>query len=318
MSRATHVYYEVRAMKIFGTPTPVASDIARHLQSRQFLGMTVVVCRNPLSMLSALRKQWLRLARNLQKQRASTLNAEEILRFTHTIMHMQHLQFVAHAPSDEADAHIFFVTPEELEFLPPGCLSLYVTTPPRATQLHEWIDALTADALVIDYEGNLGLDKLNLEHKKYMEQRMHAEWRDLLAYLAARGVEVPQLVMGTTIRLHVLDGALDALLSAGNDFLRRAAEFQHTLSLSQPVKDIAATQIRQFEVVMRLAHRVQSLTPGGFGSFLVKQFGDHHAESFFLRDAAPEEDWLFTEQPSDQEEITYYSMRGVAFTTEFI
>src|SRR6185503_8306670 len=114
MPRATNLYYEVRAMRIFGPPTPIASDIARHLQSRQFLGMTVVVCTNPLSMLSALRKQWLRLARNLQKQRASTLNAEEILRFTHTIMHMQHLQFVAAAPTAEGDAHIFFVTPDEL------------------------------------------------------------------------------------------------------------------------------------------------------------------------------------------------------------
>src|SRR5690242_18764298 len=109
MQRNINMYFEVRSMPLFGPPTPVASDIARHLQSRQYLGITVVVCQNPLSMLSTMRKQWLRLARNLQKQRASTLNAEEILRFTHTIMHMQHLQFVTQPPTEQAEAHIFFV-----------------------------------------------------------------------------------------------------------------------------------------------------------------------------------------------------------------
>ena len=317
MSQAIHRYYEIRAIKMFGAPTPVASDIARHLQSRQFLGLTIVVCHNPFSMLSALRKQWLRLARNLQKQRASTLNAEEILRFTHTIMHMQHLQFVAQAPTAETEAHIFFVTPDELDLLPPGCLSLYITAPPRASQLRNWVTSLAADALVIDYEGTLALGDLGLESKIHMEHRMQAQWQDLQDFMAAHQVQVPQLLAGTTPRAHIIDNALDALLSTGNDFLRRAAEFQHTLSLAQPAKDLPAVQLKQFEIVMRLAHRVQSLTPGGFSNFLAKEFGDHHADSFFLRDAAPEEDWLFAEIP-EQEEIIYYSMQGVALTTEYI
>jgi len=317
MSRAPHLYYEVRAMRTFGPPTPIASDIARHLQSRQFLGVTVVVCHNPLSMLSSLRKQWLRLARNLQKQRASTLNAEEILRFTHTIMHMQHLQFVAHVPAIETEGHIYFVTPEELESLPPGCLSLYITAPPRASQLCEWLDALAADALVIDYEGNLGLSVLNLEPKKNMEERMLADWRDMQKFMADNGVDVPALQSNFGLHTLAMDDALDALLSCGNEFLRRAAAFQHIVSLSQPLKNVPATMLKQFETTMRLAHRVQSLTPGNFGGFLVKQFGDHRAESFFLRDAAPEEDELIPD-PEPRETISFYSMQGVHFTTEYI
>jgi hypothetical protein len=316
MPQAKNLYYEVRTMRVFGPPTPIASDIARHLQSRQFLGMTVVVCANPSSLLSALRKQWLRLARNLQKQRASTLNAEEILRFTHTIMHMQHLQFVAHAPVAQAGSHIFFTTPDELTTLPPGCLSLYITTPPRASQLTSWIDSLSADALVVDYEGTLRLGDLGLQPKKHMESRMLADWEELCAFIRSTGVDGSILQGTTSLHSHAMDAALDSLLSSGTEFLRRAAAFQHILSLSQPVKIVPATQQKQFETVMRLAHRIQSLTPGNFNSFLVKHFGDRRAESFFLRDAAPEEDILFMDDAP--EEMTYYSMQGVPLRIEYV
>lgn len=308
-------YYEIRSMPVLGPPTPVASDIARHLQSRQYLGMTVVVCNNPLSMLSAMRKQWLRLARNLQKQRASTLNAEEILRFTHTIMHMQHLQFSAQAPSAQTEAHIFFATPGEITSLPPGCVSLYITAAPRAAQLQEWVHMLSNNGLVVDYKGSLGLEKLNLSPKKDLEDHMREDWIALKAFMAANHVAVESLVSGTTIRHDVLDDALDAMLATGNEFLRRAAEFQHILSLSQPLKHEPLGQLKQFEAVMRLAHRVQSLTPGAFGNFLANTFGDRHADSFFLRDAAPEEDDLFTETA---EETTYFPMDHIALRVEFM
>jgi hypothetical protein len=315
MSQPKNLYYEVRTMRMFGPPTPIASDIARHLQSRQFLGMTVVVCANPASLLSALRKQWLRLARNLQKQRASTLNAEEILRFTHTIMHMQHLQFVAQAPVSEADGHIFFTTPDALGTLPPGCLSLYITTPPRSSQLTTWIDSLSANALVVDYGGLLDLSQRGLQPKKNMEARMLADWKSLGKFMQDAGVNTDVLEGHVGLHSLAMDSALDALLSSGSEFLHRAAAFQHILSLSQPVKTVPATQQKQFETVMRLAHRVQSLTPGSFSNYLVKNFGEQRAESFFLRDAAPEDDELL-EEP--QEHTIYYSMQGVSLRTEFI
>lgn len=313
MQRSTNIYYEVRRLRVFGPPTPVASDIARHLQSRQYLGITVVVCQNPLSMLSATRKQWLRLARNLQKQRASTLNAEEILRFTHTIMHMQHLQFVAQPPTEHAEAHIFFVTPDDLSALPAGCQSLYITAAPRASSLRNWLDALNADALVIDYDGALELQNFGLAPKADVENRMLTDWQDLQNFMEEHGVALSQLVVGNIMQAARMDQALDALLVVGNEFLHRAAEFQHILSLAQPLKNSSPQQLKQFEAVMRLAHRVQALTPGSFSNYLVQTFGDHNAESFFLRDATPEEDLN-----PPKIETTYHSMENVPLTIEFI
>lgn len=317
MQRTIRLYYEIRTVPTFGPPTPAAADIARHLQSRQYLGVTIVVCQNPLAMLSAARKQWLRLARNLQKQRASTLNAEEILRFTHTIMHMQHLQFAAKIPTDQEGAHIFFVTPDELTTIPPGCLSLYITTAPRVRQLKHWINDLSADALVVDYEGGLGLDALGLESKDHIESRLLKEWTTLEAFMQRHGVHINDLVHDGVSQAAAIDEALDSLLSAGNDFLREAANFQHIMSLSQPLKTVSATQMKQFEVVMRLAHRVQALTPGTFGTFLVKTFGDHNAESFFLRDATPESDELIEQSEAEgalQEYLGYLYPDTPAFT----
>src|SRR5690349_13102723 len=206
-------------MRMFGPPTPVASDIARHLQSRQYLGLTIVVCANPLSMLSALRKQWLRLARNLQKQRASTLNAEEILRFTHSIMHMQHLQFTIQPPSAQAEANIFFVTPQELHNLPPGCLSLYITVAPRASRLKQWVEDLANDALIVDYDGTLQPSTLGLAPKTAIEQRMRKDWRDLSNFMTKTGADIESILEGTVIKAGAMDRALDALLSNGNGFL---------------------------------------------------------------------------------------------------
>jgi hypothetical protein len=122
------LYYESR--KLPNNPSvSIGADIAKHMQTRQYLGSTVIVCENPHSMQSATRKLWLKGARYLQKLRASTLNAEEILRLTHAIMHMQNMLFVAKSPLDCPDASVFFITPAQMNALPYSCYTVYLTIP---------------------------------------------------------------------------------------------------------------------------------------------------------------------------------------------
>jgi hypothetical protein len=184
------------------------------------------------------------------------------------------------------------------------------------SNLKAWLETLSADALVVDYKANLGLQNYGLEPKQHLEDRMLKDWALLQDFMSRHGAHMDNLVIGNVIQSARMDDALDSLLSVSNEFLRRAAEFQHILSLAQPLRHGPPHQTKQFETVMRLAHRVQSLTPGSFGNYLVKTFGDHHAESFFLRDAAPEEDQIVT--PPVKEDITYESMEGVPLTIEFI
>src|SRR5882762_3070435 len=70
-------YFELRKQSARGTESIIA-DMMRHLHTRQHLGKALVICDHPLVVLSAARKQWLKLSRIIQKQRASTLNADKI------------------------------------------------------------------------------------------------------------------------------------------------------------------------------------------------------------------------------------------------
>src|SRR5688500_4850985 len=103
-------YFELR---LTGASTTIAADVARHLQTRQYLGTAIVICENPIIFMSVVRKQWLKLVRALQKQRASTLNAEEILRITRDIMHMQRYQFSHKLPTENPMADVYFITAQQ-------------------------------------------------------------------------------------------------------------------------------------------------------------------------------------------------------------
>src|SRR5215213_1160346 len=90
ISLMPNAFFELRKQGARGTDSMVA-DVMRHLYSRQYLGKTLIISEQPMIIFSTARKQWLKLARTIQKQRASTLNAEKLLKYTHTISHMQHM-----------------------------------------------------------------------------------------------------------------------------------------------------------------------------------------------------------------------------------
>lgn len=287
--RSSTLYFEIRTKRMFGPSTPIASDIARHLQSRQYLGLTIVVCDNPFSLLSATRKQWLKISRTVQKRRASTLNADEILRLTQTITHMQHLHFIADIPAARGGSHIYFARPQDLTYIPNGCTSLYLTTPPvNEKQLQVWINEMSEEGLIVDYFGDLQLKNYGLQPKSDVEEIARDSWENLKGFLLSKNISPTGLLNGTHVNPVEIDNALEKLLNSSNEFLRQAANFQHTFSLAQPLAYANAEQNKQIEAVMRLAHRVHTLTPGSFSEYLSSTFGQS-GESFFLRDFSAEE-----------------------------
>lgn len=281
------LYYETRNLP----PTPpatLAADIARHLEQRQYLGTALVVCDNPTAALSAVRKQWLKATRYLQRLRASTLNPEEILRLTHAIMHMQNMDFVIKSPLDRPRASVFFLAPEQIDILPPGCFSVYITSAPTVEVCQKFMQKLPAKSLIIDYSSGLQPAVLGLRPKIVLEQDIITEWRQLCEFLRQHNVDADRLVIGSTLQFNAMDEALDTLLDVSSDFLQRAADFQHRLNLGQPFSTISNQLQKKFEVITRLAHRVQALTPGNFNQYLVNSFGDLGAEMYFLRDVGSE------------------------------
>jgi hypothetical protein len=280
------LYYELRHLAT--SSLALAADIAKHLQARQYLGTTLVVCDNPHSVLSATRKQWLKGARYLQKLRASTLNAEEILRLTHAIMHMQNMQFLAKSPLDNPDAVVYFVKPEQLKAPPYSCYTLYLTDNIDKQALQVFLKKLPQDCLVVDYDVGFELRHLGLQPKALLEEHILTEWQHMVAFLQRQGINPDNLVVGNALQFGAMDNALDTLLGIGSEFLRQAANLQRSINLAQPLANTPAEQQKLFEAVTRLAHRVQSLSPGTFNHYLLNTFGDSEATTYFLRDSASE------------------------------
>lgn len=267
--------------------TTLAVDISKHLQHRQYLGIAIVICDSPVAMLSAIRKQWVKATRQLQKLRASTLNAEEILRLTHVVIHMQNWQFSPKNPIDYPGAGVYFMTPNTLAATPNNCYSAYITTPLTFSQLDTLRPRLPDCALVIDYSEVPGIFK-GIPPKSHLEQNVTVTWRHLKKYLAKHDIVPEDLVKSGTLQLDSMDRALDILLKNHSEFLQHAAFFQQTLNYCQPFTIISKQDQKMFEAVTRLAHRVQALSPGTFNGYLTGMFGDVSTDSYFLRDAASE------------------------------
>jgi hypothetical protein len=281
------IYYETRHLPT-NPPATLAADIARHLQKRQYLGRTIVVCENPLAIMSATRKQWVKASRYVQRLRASTLNAEEILRLTHALMHMQNMHFTIRPFVSHPDASAYFVTPDAVSSLPTTVNTVYITAPVTHAALKMLQKPISNEGLIVNYIPELDLKASGMHPKSELEATLRHNWDYLAAFLVEQDVDPAKLVIGNVLQFAAMDEALDILLGVSTEFLVRAASLQHSLNVSQPLTSISSEELKRYEAVTRLAHRVQALTPGNFNTYLSTTFGDSANDVFFLQDIGSE------------------------------
>ena len=273
-------YYEQRTSSARGSDS-IAADIMRHLHSRQHLGATVIVCKQPSVMLSAARKQWLKLARNVQKQRASTLNADKILKYTHAITRMQHMRFTMKSPVDWPEADIFFLRPDQIDHLPTTCMNMYIMPTISTEAAKHIVRQMALEGLVVDYEHSINWEALGLKPKKLVEAQVMEEWKNVVAFLGHHEIDPSELCLtkSTPKHIDIMDDALDELLGIGRRFLQVADSFQHVLEIARPLR--IAKEIRdQFDIVILLAHRVQALSPGTFTQRFLEAYDED--DTFYL------------------------------------
>ena len=133
------------------TGSGISGDLAKHLYGRMLRGKVVVVCERPAGFMSATRKQWLKVCRQVQRERASTLQTTYLLELTHALTYMQSLRFSAKPPMEEANADIFFATPEQLLTWAPVCHTLYVTCGVKKEDLYQITAWMPKGGLVVQY-----------------------------------------------------------------------------------------------------------------------------------------------------------------------
>lgn len=273
-------YFERRISAARGSDS-IAADVMRHLHSRQHLGSTVVVCPQPTVMLSACRKQWLKLARNVQKQRASTLNADKILKYTHTITRMQHMRFTMKLPLEKPEADIYFLTPAQLSQLPPDCMNVYSIVHISQHEAQAIADQIANEGLVVDYEHGTDWTKFDFKPKSIIEHQVMIEWKRMVDFLSLYNINPKELYHVKNAPGHVdaMDEALDELLAISRSFLQVADSFQHALEIARPLR--TSKEMReQFDVVVLLAHRVQALSPGTFTQRFLETYNED--DTFYL------------------------------------
>lgn len=275
-------YYERR--KLIKPDDRIAVDIAKHLQSRHTLGTALVICDNPHALMSAMRKQWLRLIRNRQRQRASTLNAEEILRHTQAIVRMQSIQFSLKALYNTAGSIVYFQPSDNVE-VPTGCMTLYVTT-----QCHIASPTLPESALIVNYSNTLPT-YVPLLAKTVLEETVEQRWKEIVHVLQRIDVDPYMLSLEDSTRQEILDQALDTLIDSPDEFLSKAFAFQQALDLAQPLQDTSDEAQRRFEAVARLAYRVNTLTPQSRLNRFTNALID--TDNYFLRDPGALRDSAF-------------------------
>lgn len=102
-------------------------DLAHHLYLRSTRDRVIVATDKPVELLSATRKQWFKLMRQVTRQRSSTLNTVRSVELTEQICYMQSLRFSAKRPIDCLEADVTFATADDLIKTAPVCLTAYVT-----------------------------------------------------------------------------------------------------------------------------------------------------------------------------------------------
>jgi len=278
----------------------------RHLHTRQHLGKAIIVCQQPEATLSVARKQWLKLSRSLQKQRASTLNADKILKYTHAITRMQHMLFSIKNPLDQPDGDVYFLQPNDISAMPVHCWSVYVLEDIKIGAARAMLHNLPMEALIVDYRQPSLWQHLGLQPKIVLEARVRNEWHLAQQFLYSYHMDITKFIVDDMHNVEAIDDALDTLLGGvSHKFLQVASEFQRALELARPLR-LSKDLRTAYDSFVLLAHRVQALTPGAFGQYFLETYNED--DTFFLYDAAKKQ--LVTGTETLTEAFTRHTRAG--------
>lgn len=130
----------------------LSMDLAQQIVERSLSGKIVVVVLNPRSSYASVKKQWQRLIKQLETERARTLGSARITKVQNEIARMQQLTFTFTFSDFELNADVTFATADDLVEMPPVCQTVYVTYDFERTKLHLLTSWMPFRGLVVIYE----------------------------------------------------------------------------------------------------------------------------------------------------------------------
>ena len=130
----------------------LSRQLAVHIAAHGPQGKSAVVTSMPVALMSATRKQWLRLIRLTENERSSTLNPIRKEQLEMHLLWMRQLRFTAKVPEDALEADLTFATAVEFVRMPPDCRMVYVTYGFEPEKLHMLTSWMPRNGVVVIYE----------------------------------------------------------------------------------------------------------------------------------------------------------------------
>ncbi len=136
--------------RIIGTPEKISLDLARHLPQRSLVGVVVIVTSRPTVMLPVLRKRWMKVIREVERQHSSTLDRRKRESLRQELVRLQQVTFAVNTAYLAAPAGVIFTSPEHLSSLG-EYQTLYVLEPLTSVQADDLLGHLTPRGLIVTY-----------------------------------------------------------------------------------------------------------------------------------------------------------------------
>ncbi len=130
----------------------LSRQLALHIAAHGRQGKVAIVTSMPVVLLSSTRKQWFRLIRLIERERASTLSHMRKEQIETNLAWMRQLKFSAKPPQDLLVADITFATADDFALTPPDCRTVYVTYNFEREKLYMLTSWMPKNGQVVIYE----------------------------------------------------------------------------------------------------------------------------------------------------------------------
>ena len=141
-------YIDVRSAD---TPERLSLDLTRHLPRRLSIGPAVIVTPRPSILLPVVRKRWMRIVREVERQRASTLDRVRRAALEHELKLMRSLRFTTKV-LDSGKADVVIIEPSEAATSLPRCTTLYLLAVTDSHELTALVGRLANGSTIVVYE----------------------------------------------------------------------------------------------------------------------------------------------------------------------
>lgn len=138
--------------RVLSDYTPLSADIAKISADRLQKGSIVVVAKQPGGLKDSLVRHWGLLLKQLERERAKSMDPAEIAAITQKIARMQQADISDKSPAEDFTADILFSTADHLQKAAPICWTMFIATPTPLEAMHKITSFMPVDGVVYIYK----------------------------------------------------------------------------------------------------------------------------------------------------------------------